>query len=370
MSDKPSYWDYLRLDRLLDLQGGLEGHESALLPDELHFIIVHQVYELWFKLMLREMRLARNHLDRPQVDEQIVPHVVHHLGRVESILRLLVSQFEVIETLTPQDFLAFRDKLVPSSGFQSFQMREVEILMGLETAGQKRIKYGTTDPIEHIQKEAGGTGAGQLALRRLREVRAERSLLQALEHWLTRTPIQGSTPEDADDDANISEFVRQYLSRLKIYQAVNLERMVDALGEEKREGLQTRFTAIADAAAVFLSAEDAPVDDRSRRRRIRVAVLFIESYRNLPLLSWPRLLLDAFVELEEQFVLWRHRHARMVERVIGRRVGTGGSEGVAYLDKTTQYRVFNDLWTARSLLMPKTELPPLLNARDYGFATD
>ena len=86
-----------------------------------------------------------------------------------------------------------------------------------------------------------------------------------------------------------------------------------------------------------------------RRSRIRAAVLFIESYRELPLLAWPRKVLDALVEFEQALVIFRQRHARMVERVIGRRTGTGGSAGVDYLDQTAlRYRVFQDLWAVRT----------------------
>ena len=70
----PTYWDYLKLEELLGLQGGLEGDESQLMPDELHFIIVHQVFELWFKLVLRELRLARDHLAAPRVAEEEIPY--------------------------------------------------------------------------------------------------------------------------------------------------------------------------------------------------------------------------------------------------------------------------------------------------------
>ena len=105
-----------------------------------------------------------------------------------------------------------------------------------------------------------------------------------------------------------------------------------------------------------------------RTQRIRAGLLFIESYRELPLLAWPRVLVDTIVELEEQFVLWRTRHARMVERTIGRRMGTGGSAGVDYLDATTRYRIFTELWAVRTLLLPRRALPPLHNAALYGFA--
>ena len=114
-------------------------------------------------------------------------------------------------------------------------------------------------------------------------------------------------------------------------------------------------------------AEDIEGEERARIRRIRAGVLFIESYREVPLLAWPRLLLDLIVELEQQLLLFRNRHARMVERIIGRRPGTGGSEGVGYLDKTLSYRVFVDLWAIRTALLPPASLPPLEQPERYGF---
>ena len=154
-SDKvPTYWHYLDLEQLLSLQGGLEDDEANLMPDELHFIIVHQTLELWFKLTLSELRLARNHLDAAEVPEQHIPHVVHHMGRMIEILKLAVQQFDVVETLTARDFLAFRDKLFPASGFQSFQLREIEISMGLEES--KRAKLGKVSALKYLKDLAPG----------------------------------------------------------------------------------------------------------------------------------------------------------------------------------------------------------------------
>ena len=101
--------------------------------------------------------------------------------------------------------------------------------------------------------------------------------------------------------------------------------------------------------------------------RSRAGLLFIESYRDLPLLSWPRVLIDSFVELEESLLLFRNSHARMVERMIGRRMGTGGSSGVDYLDATLKYRIFVDLWTVRTILVKKDMLPDVGEKEFYGF---
>lgn len=365
-----TYWDYLNLDKLLELQGGLEGDEDALLADELHFIIVHQTYELWFKLILRSIRAARDRLALPRVDEDTIPFAVHHLRRVSSILRVAVHQFEVMETLTPQDFLAFRDKLVPSSGFQSFQMREMEILLGLER--RQRIRYGNVDPLDHIAKLAESSPAGAMAWGRIAGAREEESMLGVLQRWLHRTPIQGSSPTDPGDAEVVTGFLEAYLGAMESNHQGTLERLVASLeNHDAADKLQDRFSNLRQAARDFLFADDLEVDDEQRayHRRVRAAMLFIESYRELPLLAWPRLLLDAVVDMEEQLVIWRHRHARMVERTIGRRVGTGGSDGVSYLEKTLRYRTFQDLWSIRTVMLPKTALPELANPGFYGFAT-
>lgn len=363
-SEKATYWDYLRLDRLLSIQGGLEGDEATLLPDELHFIVVHQAFELWFKLVLRELRLGRDHLAAPRLPEESVPYVVHHLGRVGEILRLMVEQFRVMETLTPQDFLAFRDKLGSASGFQSFQMRELEILLGLADAD--RIGYGAGDPLEQLRRAAAGSPGGAHAWERIEAARREKSFKDALRDWLHRTPIRGSGPDAPDDDAVVESFLRDYLSCVERHNGEQAARSA-AAGAGTAAELEARFADGTRAAREFLLAADAPEAERRRTRRIRAGLLFIESYRDLPLLAWPRLLVDTVVDLEEQMALWRNRHARMVERTIGRRIGTGGSSGVDYLDRTAGYRVFGELWAVRTLLLPTAELPPLERPEIYGF---
>ncbi|MCA8920155.1 MAG: tryptophan 2,3-dioxygenase [Planctomycetes bacterium] len=362
----PNYWDYLKLDRLLDLQGGLEGDDARLAPDELHFIVVHQVFELWFKLILSELRLARDHLAAPRVPEERIPYVVHHLRRVNEIMRHCVGQFAIMETLTPQDFLAFRDKLTPASGFQSYQMREIEILLGLQDA-QRAAEMGI-NPFGALQRQAKQSPRAQLGLDRIEAARAALPLRSALHNWLYRTPIQGSTPEDPDDVEAVDRFVSSYLKAMQAHHTAGHETRQAVIPDLDLESAKQRLSGVIAQAWDFLHAADVDAESRPRVKRIRAALVFIESYRALPLLAWPRLLIDAVVELEEQFVLWRTRHARMVERVIGRRIGTGGSSGVDYLDATAKYRVFRELWTVRTILLPKRAVPPLENAQRYGFA--
>lgn len=367
MRRNPTYWDYLKLDRLLILQGGLEGDEARLAADELHFIIGHQVHELWFKLVLRELKLAREHLLAPKVPEEKIPYVVHHLRRVNEVMRLLVDQFRVFETLIPQDFLDFRDKLIPASSFQSFQLREIEILLGLDEAD--RVRDAAVDPLEQIREAAKGSPGGDYAWLRIQEARRMPTLRFALNEWLYRTPIQGSRPGSPGDGEAVDGFISDYLAALEKQAASQDAHVARAFGSGA-PAVRERLAATRAFARSFLLADDLPEAGRSRARRVRAGLLFIESYRELPLLSWPRLLLDTVVELEEQLVVWRQRHARMVERMIGRRTGTGGSAGVDYLDETGRYRIFKELWSVRTFLLPRAALPALRSPGLYGFARE
>jgi tryptophan 2,3-dioxygenase len=117
-----SYGTYLKVREMLDLQKGLSKEH-----DELLFIVAHQVYELWFKVVLFELEAARDRIDGDDIF-----FARHFLHRVHVIERLLVEQIEVLETMSPQDFLAFRSQLAPASGFQSVQFREIEFLSGLK----------------------------------------------------------------------------------------------------------------------------------------------------------------------------------------------------------------------------------------------
>jgi tryptophan 2,3-dioxygenase len=359
-----TYWDYLHLDDLLTLQRGLAEDDAHISEDELHFIVVHQAFELWFKLILRELRLARDKMAAPFVEEETIPYVVHHLRRVVEIFRLATEQFRVMETLTPQDFLAFRDKLGTASGFQSLQMREIEAMMGLQE--HERAAFGHADPVAAVQSIAQQSPHSRAMLQRLQQARQEVSLRQALHTWLYRTPIQGSRPCNANDAEVVQTFLEAYCSALQQQQAAQIDQLV-ADGAD-RVAISSRFEASLHTSRAFLAGRDVAASERTQVCRIRAALLFIESYRDLPLLAWPRLLLDTVVETEELFILWRTRHARMVERVIGRRVGTGGSSGVDYLDETTKYRIFPELWAVRTLLLPRAALPALQQAALYRFA--
>jgi tryptophan 2,3-dioxygenase len=215
-------------------------------------------------------------------------------------------------------------------------------------------------------------GSPSTAYRRVERRLADKpSLHEAIADWLFRTPIQGSTPAMSGDPAKVKEFI-------DAYSAAHARSAQEALVLAKHEGLtdadtariEKRYGGEVESARAFLEGRDAPDDTRARVSRVRAAIVFIESYRELPLLAWPRVILDALVAFEQAFVIFRQRHARMVERVIGRRTGTGGSSGVDYLDQTAlKYRIFTDIWSVRTLLVRQALLPPLESAEVYGFTS-
>jgi len=127
-----NYWEYIQVEELLSLQGGVDRDDSKMSNDETLFIVVHQIYELWFKLILRELSTARDLFQKRPVPDMELASAVRSLKRVVTIFDQAVHHFKVMETLTTRDYLEFRDRLLHASGFQSAQLREIEILLGLE----------------------------------------------------------------------------------------------------------------------------------------------------------------------------------------------------------------------------------------------
>ena len=145
MPDKPlTYATYLKVPELLELQASLS---SPAHHDEALFIIIHQVYELWFKLILHEVDSAAGEIAQDHVYEG-----TRLLRRVVEIQRLLIHQVRILETMRPQDFLGFRYHLNPASGFQSIQFREIEFLLGLKNPAV--LEHLVCDATERQRLEA------------------------------------------------------------------------------------------------------------------------------------------------------------------------------------------------------------------------
>jgi tryptophan 2,3-dioxygenase len=211
-----SYGSYLRIPELLDLQKGLtDAH------DELLFIVVHQVYELWFKVLLHELEAAR---DAIQGDELRAAR--HYLARVKVIEALLVEQVGVLETMAPQDFLTFRSELAPASGFQSVQFREVEYLSGLKDRG-------------YLKALDGEPGARLLLERRL----TEPSLADAFADLLARRGLtvtdlyrDGSRHADVLD---LAEALLDHDEGFRIWRIRHVEMVERQIGDKPGTGGST-----------------------------------------------------------------------------------------------------------------------------------
>jgi tryptophan 2,3-dioxygenase len=359
----PNYWDYIRVEELLALQSGLAEDEAELSNDEVLFITVHQVFELWFKLILRELRFLRDFFHQELVHEQELSRAVAGLRRVVTIYRRCVDHFEVVETLSTRNYLSFRDKLTPASGFQSAQMRQIEIVLGLDDAQRVGWEAGES----YLEALRAHDGSESPALRRVLAEKRDVSLKLAVDEWLYRTPIDGLGPAKKDAARALARFVADYeaahAAEIDRTRALAVSR---ARRPEDTATLNARFEEEKRRLSAFLHPAEA--EGGPRRARIRAAALFIMQNPELPLLAWPREVLNGLVELEQSQLVFRQRHARMVERVIGRRVGTGGSSGVEYLDKTAlTYRVFEDLWTLRTFQIQPAANPAPREPDFYAF---
>jgi tryptophan 2,3-dioxygenase len=366
---RATYWDYIRVEELLGLQCGHADSDQSNSNDEVLFIVVHQIYELWFKLVLRELSSARDFFRQNPVPDHQLARAVRALRRASTVMGQTIDHFDVMETLTTRDFLAFRDQLVPASGFQSAQLREMEILLGLDD--KERIPLGREGSyLEALKQEDGSSSPAHARV--MQRLEDPVSLKDVLNEWLFRTPIDGSTWDDPNDEQHVREFLEAFVVAHRgeaEKRIANVEQQ--AVTEQDLERLRQRYRTEIEQAQRFLFGKDEDglsKQEERKRSRVRAALIFIESYRELPLLAWPREVVDTVVELEQKFVMFRQRHARMVERVIGRRTGTGGSSGVEYLDRTaTEYRIFRNFWAVRTLLLRQDVLPPLKHSEAYGF---
>jgi len=363
-----TYWDYLKLEQLLGLQSGLSDKERGdLSSDEHHFIVIHQCYELWFKQILRDLGLVRDELNETSVEESQIRVIVHRLERVCEYLRLAIAQFDVMDTLATQDFLAFRDKLFPASGRQSFQFREIELLCGIELNPEADYEEHVLRHFRHLAEQSE---SGRRVWEKLDARRKETSLLAALHGWLYRTPIDGSWPRsgnDEDDINHIRGFIEAYLEHYE--RSIRLQARSMELSSQHDQNMVNVADEV-ESARSFLTATDVSESDQYQRSRARAALLFIECYRELPLLNLPSLLLDRLLAMEARLTLWKTRHARTVELVIGHRVGTGGTSGLPQLQDNLDQRVFTELWQVRDILIPEEQRPKLNNPTFYYFWKD
>lgn len=260
-----NYDEYLKVPQLINLQ---ECQSSPAHHDEMLFIIIHQTYELWFRLMLHECDSAM----AAMLDNDAIL-AERQLGRIVEIEKILVPQIHILETMRPSDFLAFRDHLKPASGFQSAQFREFEFTCGLK---DERVLAAFEDQPE--------------ALERLKNRLAAPAITHAFYQLLAKRGFDVTPPPE----------------------------------RSQTEAWQNW-------------------QDKTSREVLKIYLAPAQSY-DLYRLA------ERLVEIDEYTNLWRFHHLRMVERMIGAKIGTGGSEGVGYLQKTLSYKFFPELWQLRTYL--------------------
>ncbi len=340
------YQNYLRIDELLNTQVLRSEQLGKPAHDEMLFIIMHQVYELWFKQIIHELESIINLFSKEQVDESNLGIAIGRFDRIERIMQLLIDEIKVMETMTPLDFLDFREYLFPASGFQSVQFRQVECLLGLPE--KTRITY-------HNQKYSSVFKEEQQKM--LAQIYENGTLFDWVNSWLERTPFLKL--DDFDFMEKYKEAVQKMLK--KETAAIKASEYLSEKEKEKRVemigGTDTYFNAI-------LSKENYNKLIKEGKKRLSyeatVAALFINLYRDEPILQLPFQLLTNLIDIDDLMTTWRSRHAQMVLRMLGNKVGTGGSSGHEYLSETARrHKIFADFHTISTLLIPRSELPQL-----------
>jgi tryptophan 2,3-dioxygenase len=346
-SGEMNYSDYLHLDKILSAQHPVSHQAHARSAhDEMLFIIIHQVYELWFKQIIHELDSVIAMFQTDIVDEKHVGVAVARLLRMSEIQKVLIQQIDVIETMTPLDFLDFRGYLPGASGFQSMQFRKVENKLGLRP--EQRLTYGG------CPYHASYTNEAQ---QEVLQTEQEPSLFHCIERWLERTPFLGHTSFDFR-----SAYLNNYLA---IIQREKESMLADGSMSAHEQKLRTDM---AEQSATYIRAALDPTSYEKLRaegqhrfsHQAFLGALFINLYRDEPILYEPFRLLSALLNIEEYFSIWRHRHSLMVRRMIGSKIGTGGSSGFDYLKSTVEKHViFTDLAHLSNFYMSRSSLPPL-----------
>ena len=347
VTDGPLYYgDYLQLDAVLGAQRMESGRDGSPVHDEMLFIVVHQAYELWFKQVLWELDEVRAIFSRDRVDESDMGRVVALLHRITEIQKVLLQQISVLETMTPLDFLEFRDHLFPASGFQSAQFRMVENKLGVRVGDRVRLAGAAyTARFDEDDRAV------------VEQTEHEPSLHDLVEAWLERTPFLELGGFD------FWEAYRKSVLGMLDHDRAVVEANPNLTEEERTEQLAGFEQTYAHNEAVFDEAKHKAMVAAGERRfsyRAFQAALFITLYRDEPALHDANRVLTQLMDIDEGFTTWRHRHALMALRMIGRRVGTGGSAGFAYLARSAEKsRVFTDLFNLATFLIPRSARPPL-----------
>jgi len=315
--DKAVYYaDYLQLDKITGAQEP-ESFKEGKTPahDEMLFIIIHQAYELWFKQVLFEVNSVIDIMNKPVVNDNSpdMQTVVHRLKRVVTILKVLVQQIDIMETMTPMDFLDFRDMLRPASGFQSYQFKILEAKLGLKY----EHRHGQNYYLSQLKEK-------DIAI--IKDAEDGKSVIELINAWLERMPFI--------TDAFWKNYEQVYVNSLADAEKSNAESFAEVFNNASAE--------------------------RHLSPKASRSALFIMLYHAYPMLELPFQLLDTLLEIDNQLGAWRYRHINMVQRMIGSRIGTGGSTGAGYLKGAMdRHYIFKEIAQLNSYLVDRKKLPVL-----------
>lgn len=329
------YGDYLQLDKILNAQELESEKAGKTAHDEMLFIVTHQAYELWFKQVIYEIDSILCLFEQPVIHDNSPDFytIFHRLSRVKTILQLLVKQIDVMETMTPLDFLDFRNLLRPASGFQSVQFKIVEAALGLKQPD----RHGELYYISQLRPEHAAI---------IQKIEERRSLLELSNEWLERMPFF----RDADlwqhyaPAFPVQEGLHPFWS--DYFQLYGLSLL------DNERGNLTRFERF------FIADDEVPAGKLSFEARRNA--LFIMLYRDFPLFHLHYQYLSLLLDMDELMSTWRFRHINMVNRIIGLRTGTGGSTGKDYLKAALdRHYIFNDIAAMTTFLIERRSLPVL-----------
>ena len=348
MSKKNSsihYNDYLDLDKILDAQTPLSKAGNNEAHEEMLFIIIHQTYELWFKQIIHEIDSVMALLSRQKMDEENVGLVVGRFDRVNKILEVLVKQLDILETMTALDFLDFRNYLSPASGFQSLQFRKIEVMLGLKI--DKRHQFGGCPYHNQFTGEKK---------EEILEIEKDTSLFALVEKWLERIPFLNMQGYDFVDQYK-SSVVEMLKNEIAVINASGLSQSDKTIRVKMIEENRKYFDNIFDEKNHSKSIENGLT---KLSYKATMSALLINLYREQPILQLPYKFLRQLVETDHKISLWRFRHVQMVEKMLGQKIGTGGSSGQGYLKKTVdQHRLFEDIANIATLMISREYLPEL-----------
>jgi tryptophan 2,3-dioxygenase len=261
-----------------------------------------------------------------------------------------------METMTPQDFMSFRDYLVPASGFQSIQFKMLEIGLGLKS--EFRIDFDKNQFYSRLNEK------DRLFLQQLEHAP---SLFERLEQWLERMPFLEFA------DFSFWQMYRQATDTMLANDKTTVQ-SIEQISEAERELQLAEIARTEDKFRALLDADQYQQLQQQGSFRLSqkalLSALFINLYQEEPMFNLPYQLLTCLTDIDEQLTIWRYKHAMMVQRMLGTKIGTGGSSGHDYLKRTTEKnRIYTDLFNMATFLLPKHALPvlPPTIKRQLGF---